>query len=361
MTTDIAHHRPRHAARGLPPAARARPLRRSCSSRSTRAASAATRSWAAARASSRSKRPSSSTSRLSGTSATTTSRSSSRRCRCPDAGPDVPGEPLRRRRHVPPLRPRDRHRGRTARRPGDGRRDTRRGRGRRRAGGHGRRGLARRRTALSTSAASRACQEHIRRGDAFQVVLSQRAEAPDFRDAAVPRAARRESVGSRTCSCSRASGAHARSAGRRARDHAARARRLVHGPYRAVSRPSSPGRPRSTARRCRSRGRSGARTSATTKRLSGSAGAGVRERDGRLELRDVVEATYPRPAPRALGLSERDEPVAAADERVAPEPPLVDGLEQEGCGAARAQVEVGRERREARRVWSGNENEPFGS
>jgi hypothetical protein len=46
----------------------------------------------------------------------------------------------------------------------------------------------------------------------------------------------------------------------------------------------------------------------------------------------------------AFGLLERDEPVAAADERVAAEPPLVDRFEQEGRAGRLAQAEVGRER-----------------
>ncbi len=54
------------------------------------------------------------------------------------------------------------------------------------------------------------------------------------------------------------------------------------------------------------------------------------EPHGRLERRDVVVAEV---ADDRLGerlrLGERDEPVAAADERVAAEPALVDGLEQE--------------------------------
>jgi hypothetical protein len=51
-----------------------------------------------------------------------------------------------------------------------------------------------------------------------------------------------------------------------------------------------------------------------------------------------------------LGLLERDEPLAVADERVAAEPAAVDRLEQERCAAARAQVEVGGERRDQRGV-----------
>ena len=51
-------------------------------------------------------------------------------------------------------------------------------------------------TAPSTSAASSACQEHIRRGDAFQIVLSQRAERDDVGSplARLPRAAPHQPV-----------------------------------------------------------------------------------------------------------------------------------------------------------------------
>ena len=83
-------HRSRHPARGLPPPARARARRRSCSSRSSRAGSGATRSSAAATGSSRSRRPRAPTSRSSATSATTTSHGSSRRCRCPTTAAGFP-------------------------------------------------------------------------------------------------------------------------------------------------------------------------------------------------------------------------------------------------------------------------------
>ena len=69
----------------------------------------------------------------------------------------------------------------------------------------------------------------------------------------------------------------------------------------------------------------------------------------------------------ALGLLERDEALAAADERVAAEPALVDGLEQERGTSRLAQPEIGRERcdevgvdgRDCHRF--GNENDPLGS
>jgi hypothetical protein len=75
------------------------------------------------------------------------------------------------------------------------------------------------------------------------------------------------------------------------------------------------------------------------------AGAPVGERHRRFEPRDVVvgEVTDDR-LRQPLGLVDRDEPVAATDERVAAQPALVDGLEQERGAAAGAQVEVGRER-----------------
>ncbi len=72
--------------------------------------------------------------------------------------------------------------------------------------------------------------------------------------------------------------------------------------------------------------------------------AGVRQRHRRLELRDVVVAEVADDGlVERLGLLERDEAVAAADERVATEAPLLDGLEQEG-GAAGARAGGGRPR-----------------
>ena len=59
------------------------------------------------------------------------------------------------------------------------------------------------------------------------------------------------------------------------------------------------------------------KTSATTKRLSGTSGPVARQRDGRLELRDVVVAEVADDRlVEPLRLLERDEPVAAADERM---------------------------------------------
>ncbi len=73
----------------------------------------------------------------------------------------------------------------------------------------------------------------------------------------------------------------------------------------------------------------------------------VRHRHGRLERRDevVAEVADDRLA-AALGLLVGQEPRAAADERVAPEPALLDGLEQEARTAGGAQVQVGPERGE---------------
>ena len=58
--------------------------------------------------------------------------------------------------------------------------------------------------------------------------------------------------------------------------------------------------------------------------------AAVRQRHGRLEPRDEVVAEVPDDRlAAALGLLEGEQPRAAADERVAPEPALLDRLEQE--------------------------------
>ena len=153
--------------------------RRSCSSRSTRDGSAAIRSSAAAIASSRSRRPSAPTSRSSATSATTTSRSSSRRCRCPQtgltsrrAGSSSPTSSCA--STTSPARPTCCT---ATRRRSPTRSPARRAVDRRAGAGSGRDG-ARPRPRRARAPASRAAQEHIRRGDAFQIVLSQRAERP---------------------------------------------------------------------------------------------------------------------------------------------------------------------------------------
>ncbi len=79
----------------------------------------------------------------------------------------------------------------------------------------------------------------------------------------------------------------------------------------------------------------------------GEPAASVGEPDGRFELRDVVVAEVADDwLGQRFGLLEADEAVAAADERVAPEPALLDGLEQERPAARAAQVEVGPERGE---------------
>src|SRR5581483_10632585 len=73
----------------------------------------------------------------------------------------------------------------------------------------------------------------------------------------------------------------------------------------------------------------------------------VRQRHGRLEHRHVVVAEVADDRSGGpLRLPEGDEPVAAADERVPAEPALLDRLEQERRPPVRAQVEVGRERRQ---------------
>ena len=77
-------------------------------------------------------------SRSSATSATTTSRGSSRPCPLPDDGPRPAREPLRRRRHARPLRPRRRDGRGALRRPGRGRRAARRAAALGRAGARGR-------------------------------------------------------------------------------------------------------------------------------------------------------------------------------------------------------------------------------
>ena len=80
----------------------------------------------------------------------------------------------------------------------------------------------------------------------------------------------------------------------------------------------------------------------------GQVGPGLRERHRRLEHRHVVvaEVADDRAARRdlALGLVERHEARPGADEAVAPEPPLLDRLEQEARARPRAQPQVGPER-----------------
>ena len=171
-----------------------------------------------------SRRPSGSTSRSSATSATTTSRSSSRPCRCPDAGPDLPesrfvvADVLVRFDHVHGHRRGARTATRT-RSPRCSRRRCRRPAGAAAAGGADRAlpGSRRARAAASSRARSTSA-----RGDAFQIVLSQRAERRTTVVAAraLPRAAPRQPV--------------AVSLPARARRR--RARRLVAGDARQASR-----------------------------------------------------------------------------------------------------------------------------
>ena len=174
---DSPQHRSPHPARGVPPPAQRGPRRRSCSSRSSRGGSAATRSSAAATASSRSPRPKRSTSRSSATSATTTSRRSSRPCRCPTTAGDC--------RRAGSSWPTCSSASTTAarsprccRRPG--RRSPRCSREPCRRSRPSRPGSAARRGASPSPAdyerGVERCKEHIRAGDAFQIVLSQRAE-----------------------------------------------------------------------------------------------------------------------------------------------------------------------------------------
>ena len=80
-----------------------------------------------------------------------------------------------------------------------------------------------------------------------------------------------------------------------------------------------------------------------------------RERDGALELRDVVVAEVADDRDvELLRLLERDDAIAAPDERVAAEAALVDRLEQERRTRAPAQAEVGRERCQKVGVELGN-------
>ena len=79
----------------------------------------------------------------------------------------------------------------------------------------------------------------------------------------------------------------------------------------------------------------------------GQVAALVRHRHGRLEPRRVLVAEVADDRlPAGLRLLERDQARAAADERVAAEPALLDGLEQEARAPALAQPEVGPERGE---------------
>ena len=79
----------------------------------------------------------------------------------------------------------------------------------------------------------------------------------------------------------------------------------------------------------------------------GQAAAVVRQRHRRLELGDEVVAEVADDRLAApLGLLVGEQPRAAADERVAPEPALLDRLEQESSRALAAQPEVGPERGE---------------
>jgi hypothetical protein len=79
----------------------------------------------------------------------------------------------------------------------------------------------------------------------------------------------------------------------------------------------------------------------------GKAAAGVRQRDRRLERRRVVVAQV---ADDRLGarrrLVEGDQSRAGAEQRVAPEPPLLDRLEQEARPPGLAHAEVGPEGRD---------------
>ena len=77
--------------------------------------------------------------------------------------------------------------------------------------------------------------------------------------------------------------------------------------------------------------------SATTKRLSGSSGPSVGKLHRRLELRDVVvREVADGGRVERLGLLERHEPVARADEGMTSEAPLLDRLEQEARRGALA-------------------------
>ena len=97
----------------------------------------------------------------------------------PAAGPAAPGEPVRRRRHARPLRPRTRLRRGALGRPGRHHSPA----GRAASGAAWPRPAARATCAASPPASTtsedvRRAIDHIRAGDAFQIVLSQRAERP---------------------------------------------------------------------------------------------------------------------------------------------------------------------------------------
>ena len=87
----------------------------------------------------------------------------------------------------------------------------------------------------------------------------------------------------------------------------------------------------------------------------GQVAAGVGQRHRRLELRDVVVADVADNRVAAgLCLRHVHEPRPAADERVAAEPPALDGLEQEARPACVAQLEVRAERRDQVSGYVGN-------
>ena len=173
----MPRHRPPHPARGLPPPARARPGElparvgragpaRALLARRLRLAPAHLRGGRALRRAGR---------RLP----LLRLRREARADRA-DAGRRArpAREPLRRRRRARPLRPRARRRRGAARRPGETSRAARE----RRAAAAARVAARARDAALPVAGRVRAgvvaCKEYIRQGDAFQIVLSQRAERP---------------------------------------------------------------------------------------------------------------------------------------------------------------------------------------
>ena len=176
---DCHLHRPHHPARGLPPAARRRARELPARIGRAREARAALLHRLAARAWSASTKPRAAASRSSATSATTTPRCWSRRCRSRTPGPTSPraasssprrwcASTTRRgwRRCSPAIRPSCALALHGALRS--------RGRQRRGVGLDPARSPSRHEYERAVVKA----KEHIRAGDAFQIVLSQRAERP---------------------------------------------------------------------------------------------------------------------------------------------------------------------------------------
>ena len=115
----------------------------------------------------------------------------------PDDGPDAAREPLRRRRHAHPLRPRARPRRGPERRRGRDRRAAPRAAPDLQTAPDGKGGPTRRSPGrFEYERGVEQAKRHIRAGDAFQIVLSQRARAADagVRDRPLPLAPARQPV-----------------------------------------------------------------------------------------------------------------------------------------------------------------------